>query len=75
MELVWMVTCYRVTSFFVGDVGFYPPQDKLEFSLFFARKPRKMIGLEQQIDYQTRKQKILQTMLGEECKDPFSFLV
>ena len=49
-----MVTCYRVISLFVGDVGFYPPQDKLKFSLFFARKLKKTIGLEQQIDYQTR---------------------
>ena len=39
----------------MGDVGFYPPKDKLKFSLFFARKLKKTIGLEQQIDYQTRK--------------------
>ena len=55
MKLVWMGTSYRVLSFFVDDVGFYPPQDKLKFSLIFARKPIKMIGLEQQLDYLTKK--------------------
>ena len=48
-EFIWEITSYREISFFVDGVEIYSPEDKLKILLVFARKPKKISGLEQQV--------------------------